>query len=50
LPRSSFLPQLQAQPEALVAIARGLISAVIDREQQQLLGSNPGNPAGIGMV
>ena len=50
LPRSSFLPQLQAQPEALVAIARGLIAAVIEREQQQLQGSNPGNPAGIGMV
>ena len=50
LPRSSFLPQLQAQPEALSAVARGLIATVIDREQQQLQGASSGNSAGIGMV
>ena len=50
LPRSSFLPQLQAQPEALIIVVRGLIATVIDREQQQLQGVTPGSPAGIGMV
>jgi CRP-like cAMP-binding protein len=47
LPRHKFLPQFMAQPDALMAVARGLIGTVVAWEQRQL--ERPGEMRSYGL-
>lgn len=49
MPRFKFLPQIQARPDALITLVRGLIAAAMDREHR-LLQARPGGCSVAGLV
>jgi CRP/FNR family transcriptional regulator, cyclic AMP receptor protein len=49
MPRFKLLPQIQARPDALIAVVRGLIAATMDRERR-ILQARPGGLSVTGLV